>query len=345
MKTGNRLNEKYEPVLKYTVQAYIETGEPVSSSYLLSKYAPIHPEINFSSAKMRYMMNDLEELGFLKKEAHTSGRIPTIEGLNYYAKHLSALATTRFEDKLDAILANKNVAIDQTVDQAAQIISDMTGLTMITTESNVHDMELKSIDLVALSDTKATIVMVISSGEVFSKILNISDKDFKMNDVRIAIKIFKERLVNTPLQEIPVRLELLKDVLAQSVKKYQELINSFVEDVFHNIGFRTKSRNNIYGKNNIILSPKIDRENLNKMIELIENHSVWESIESELEENEKIKIMIDDSGAYMSKKIESGDKITEISVVGATTSNYDMMRSAIKILDNYLNRKKEDKNE
>ncbi|SJZ48615.1 heat-inducible transcriptional repressor HrcA [Mycoplasmopsis verecunda] len=342
MKTLQKLSDKYEPVLKYTVQTYIETGEPVSSSQLLNKYGSSHPEVNFSSAKMRYIMSDLEEMGYLKKEAHTSGRIPTLDGLNYYAKYLSSTVSTRFEDKLNAILANKNTSIDNTVDQAAQIIADMTGLTMVTTESDQNDMELKSIELVALSDTKATIVMVISSGEVFSKILNISDKSFKMNDVRIAIKIFKERLINTPLNEIPARLLLLKDVLAESVKKYQELINSFVEDVFHNIGIRTKGRNNVYGKNNIILSPKIDRNNLNKMIELIENHSVWESIEAEIDEDEKIKIMIDESGTYMSKKIETGDKVTEISVVGATNSNYDMMRSAIKILDNYLNRKKED---
>ncbi|WLP85739.1 heat-inducible transcriptional repressor HrcA [Mycoplasma seminis] len=345
MKTIKKLSDKYEPVLKYTVQAYVETGEPISSSYLLSKYAPLHPEINFSSAKMRYIMNDLEELGYLKKEAHTSGRIPTLEGLNYYAKFLSQQVTTKFEDKLESILANKNVQIDETVDQAAQIISDMTGLTMVTTQSDISDMQLKSIELVSLSETKATIVMVISTGEVFSKILDVENKDFRMNDVRIAIKIFKERLINSPLSEIPQRIELLRDVLAQSVKKYQELINSFVEEVFHNIGFRTKNRNNIYGKNNIILSPKIDRESLTKMIDLIENHSVWESIETELEENEKIKIMIDGTGTYMSKKIESGSKITEISVVGATTSDYDMMRSAIQILDKYLNKNKEKENE
>ncbi|QNM93781.1 heat-inducible transcriptional repressor HrcA [Mycoplasma sp. Pen4] len=336
------LNIKCKPVLKYTVQAYIETGEPVSSSLLLSKYAATNPEINFSSAKIRYLMNELEDEGYLAKSAHTSGRIPTLKGLNYYAKYLLNKSNNSIESRLEAILANKNVQIDTTVDQAAQIIADMTGFTMITSHAEADTLLLKSIELVELDKNKAAIVMVVSNGEVFSKVMDITNEKYKMKDVRIAIKIFKERLVDSLLSEINDKLEILKDILAQSVKQYQELINAFVKNIFVNIANRTKSKNNIYGKNNIILSPNIDRESLNKMIDLIENHSVWESIEADIDEDEKIKIHIDQTGSYMSKKIQIGNNpssVTEISVVGATKSDYDAMHSAIKILDKFLNRK------
>ncbi|WAM03378.1 hypothetical protein ONA22_06795 [Mycoplasmopsis cynos] len=71
----------------------------------------------------------------------------------------------------------------------------------------------------------------------------------------------------------------------------------------------------IYGKNNIILSNQIQREDLNTLIQLVEKHSVWEKIQEQADQEENIKISVDNTGTYMSKRIESNSKITEISVV------------------------------
>ncbi|MEA4191109.1 heat-inducible transcriptional repressor HrcA [Mycoplasma sp. 2248] len=335
-----RLKPKHEPVLRSTVQAYIETGNAVSSAYLVEKYSKVHPELDFSSAKMRYILGELEELGYLIKESGTSGRIPTLLGLNYYAKYLAKPHTSEFENKIEAILANKKVDIDNTVEKAAQIIADMSGYTMITT-NNIDDQTLlKSIDLVVLSPTKATIVLVTSNGDVFSRILNIENNEFKMTDVKTAVRIFKERLVDKPLCEIPETVAILEPILKEAVQKYQELINSFVRNVFGNFKTRTRNKNNVYGKNNIILSQNIQREDLSKMIELIENHSIWESIESQIEDEENIRIQIDNSGTYMSKKISNHNQITEIAIVGATTSKYDDMKIALAMLERILSNKK-----
>ncbi|QGZ97738.1 heat-inducible transcriptional repressor HrcA [Mycoplasma sp. NEAQ87857] len=331
---SNKLNDKYEPILKYTVLLYIENNQPVSSSHLIKEF----PEINFSSAKIRYLMNDLEKLGYLEKAHSSSGRIPTIQGLDYYAKYLSKSYEEDLREKLNQVFIEKREQISNTVEQAAEVISEMTGLTLVTSEFDKTHL-LKSIDIVPLSDNSATTVLVISNGRVFSRMIEFDPNEISINDLRIAVRIFKEKLINVPINELKEATLLLKDVLAQAVTNYQIIIESFVKNVF-NIHDKNVLQNNIYGKNNIILSNKINRINLSKIIDLIENHSVWERIEIELDNEQNTKVLVNDSGAYISKRIETNDHINEISIIGSNTCNFDDMRSALKLLEEFLTNKR-----
>ncbi|VEU71011.1 heat-inducible transcriptional repressor HrcA [Mycoplasmopsis glycophila] len=330
---SRKLDNKYEFILKHIVSLYIEEPKAISSSLLLQKYPE---QITFSSAKIRYLMNDLEKMGYLEKCHSSSGRIPTANGLNYYANYLADSCEEQLMKQLSQIFKDKEEKIDTTIESAAKIISDATGLTLVTTSYN-HNSLLKGIDIVPISDFSATIVIVISTGEVFSKILKFDPEEININDLKVAVRIFKEHLIDEPVSRLTHRVNELKDVLSQAVKNYQKIIENFVNNIFNN-NFVQK---NVYGKKNIILSSKINRESLSNMIELIENYSVWEHIENELENEERIKISITDSGAYMSKRIDAGDKITEISVVGSQNSNFNNMRAVLNVLEKLLKNKKE----
>ncbi|WP_027121337.1 heat-inducible transcriptional repressor HrcA [Mycoplasma leonicaptivi] len=334
-----KLEAKYEEILKYTVQEFIKEATPLSSSHLINKY-----NINYSSAKLRYLMNNLEEMGYLEKAHSSSGRKPTTKGLEYYAKFLSVSFEEELFKKLEKVLKNKEQEIDKTVDKAAELISEMTGLTLVTHKYSNNEV-LKSIDMVEISKNMATIILVVSTGEVYSKILTFDDSTIKINDLRIAIKIFKDRLIDVELINLSKHILLLKDLLAKEIKNYQDIINSFVKQVFEKV-VKNTSKNKVYGKNNIILSDGLNRESLSNMINLIENHSIWEKIESETNEDEKIKISIIDNGSFMSKRIENNNSITELAVVGPSASDYDAMKTALKVLEKFfMNSFKEKKNE
>ncbi|TQC55001.1 heat-inducible transcriptional repressor HrcA [Mycoplasmopsis cynos] len=326
-----RLNKKLEPILKYTVMSYIEDAQPISSSNLITKYQNY---LHCSSAKIRYIMNELEKLGYLQKSHNSSGRTPTVKGLNYYAKYLSHTWEDKMRKKIDEILKQKHIDINNTVEEAANVISEITGLTLVTNEIT-KDALLKSIDIVPIQVQQATVVLVISTGEVFSKIVNFSSA-IPVTDLKVAVRIFKERLIDSPLKELSQRVVLLKDILAKSVNNYQSIIDSIVNQVFDTYLNQENVNKKIYGKNNIILSNQIQREDLNTLIQLVEKHSVWEKIQEQADQEENIKISVDNTGTYMSKRIESNSKITEISVVGAMNSDFDKMKTAINALDEIL---------
>lgn len=329
-----KLKTQHEEILKHTIEIYIENSQPVSSNLILDR-----GYVDFSSAKVRYLMNDLEQLGYLEKAHVSSGRIPTIKGLDYYAKYLSLTDEDKMIKRLKQLFNKRNINIDKTVEDAAQIISESTGLTLVTGSDNSRAL-LKTIQFVPISNNSATIVLVISTGEVFSKFITLDTTKHLMDDLRIAVRLFNERLIDSPIYELPQRTYALKDILAQAVKNYEELIQSFVTDIFM---IKTDFKNNIYGKQNIILSDSISRVDLNEMLNVIENHSIWEFIEKESESDEKLKISVSRQGTYISKRIDCESPIREVSVVGSTVSDFTQMRAVIHILEELLRKRNGDK--
>lgn len=71
----NRLDKRAQQLLKTLIQRYIADGEPVGS-HTLSKYSGLE----LSSARIRKIMSELEELGLFKSPHTSFGRIPIPQG-------------------------------------------------------------------------------------------------------------------------------------------------------------------------------------------------------------------------------------------------------------------------
>src|SRR5207248_4334806 len=77
------LDERARRVLAAIVRDYIQGGEPVGSHAIARR-----AEVDVSSATVRAVMADLEEMGYLEKPHTSAGRIPTSRGYRYYVDAL-----------------------------------------------------------------------------------------------------------------------------------------------------------------------------------------------------------------------------------------------------------------
>lgn len=321
------VTEDQKLILKYTIELYIETGLPISSQSIIDRY-----DVGFSSAKVRYLMNDLEEKGFLEKTHISSGRVPSIKGYDFYARYLTKDDIEQLKSKMKDIFAKRRVSIDKTITEVADLLADAVGVTLITTETN-ENATLKHLQLVPISENEGTIILVNSYGETTSKIIKIDLEKVSMNDLRIAIRIFKERLIDTPLIKLVESANALKPILASSIKNYEALLEEFATQIFE---FQFVNKNTIYGKDNIILANEISRPDLLKILDTIENRSIWETIESDMDDNENLKIAIcDDHSTFITKKIENA-KFKEISLVGSNRMNYAKGITALELFDELI---------
>lgn len=321
------MTKRQKEYLKLIVHSYIADGIPVASAALISKY-----NLKVSSATVRNEMNTLEKEGFLEKSHTSSGRIPSTIGYEYYAKHITEKSSKDLKQKIEDIFARRNVSIDFTLEEAANAISNLAGLTLVTSSSEMNEL-LKSIQLTPLSDKAATIVLVTSSGRVESKLIEFNNM-VKINDVRIAIRLFKERLLDSPLRELSARVDALAPILAKSVKNYEALIRAFINKVFD---FHNRITNKVYGNNQLIQKEGIKREDLANLVNMIEHKSIWSSIEGKLDEDETMKIEIrPNNTSIISKKIEYGNTSKEVSVVGSNRMDYSEAKQALKLLANLL---------
>ena len=77
------LSDRQKLILKAIIEEYVDSNEPVGSKILTEK-----PYLDFSSATIRYDMQDLEEKGYLEKTHTSSGRVPSELGYKFYVENL-----------------------------------------------------------------------------------------------------------------------------------------------------------------------------------------------------------------------------------------------------------------
>ena len=306
------------------IEAYIEEGEPVGSKHLLDKY-----DLKTSPATIRNEMKALENDGMLEKAHTSSGRIPSIKGYDHYAHMSNKGDDSYLTRELEKVFTNRKISIDLTLDEAANVISDIAGMTLVTSSSEKDEL-MKSIQLTPINEKLATIVIVTSSGRVESKLIELNDK-VSANDVRIAIRLFKERLVNTKLEQLSLSIEAMAPILAESINNYEAVIRAFVGKVFD---FHNEIKNRVYGNSELVRRSDINREDLANLLDLIANKSIWESIENDIDEDEKIKIDVrPNNTSLISKRIMIGNNMREISIVGTNRLDYTNAKSALNTLE------------
>lgn len=77
------LDSRLHSVLWAVVDSYIANPDPVGSRFVSKKYA-----FNLSSATIRNIMADLEDMGFLHQPHTSAGRIPTDKAYRLYVDTL-----------------------------------------------------------------------------------------------------------------------------------------------------------------------------------------------------------------------------------------------------------------
>src|SRR5579862_1936475 len=77
------LSERAQHLLRILIESYIRDGQPVGSRALSRESG-----LQLSSATIRNVMADLEELGFVASPHTSAGRIPTDKGYRFFVDTL-----------------------------------------------------------------------------------------------------------------------------------------------------------------------------------------------------------------------------------------------------------------
>src|SRR5260370_17073166 len=81
--TDDGLNERAQLLLKALIENYIRDGQPVGSRTLSRDSG-----LSLSSATIRNVMADLEDLGFVASPHTSAGRVPTDNGYRFFVDTL-----------------------------------------------------------------------------------------------------------------------------------------------------------------------------------------------------------------------------------------------------------------
>jgi heat-inducible transcriptional repressor len=294
------LTERQNKILKTIVEDYIKSAQPVSSKKILEDMA-----VSISSATIRSECVVLEEEGYLEKQHTSSGRIPSTKGYRYYVDHLMEKSEfSEAKKQIEKIFATRNNSIDEVLEQTSKIISEMTNLASVFTVNNKEEgLCLSKVELVPISEMNATVLFVLSNGTVHSKVFMLNT--ISLDELKISIDLFNERLANARLSEIETRVIAIRPILEKQVKKYDFILQTFVNTILHSESEKTKAT----GMQYLLANPEFDDPvKIKQVIQLIENSSPFKWFDFQQKEKK--------SKTNVAIGIETGTENDDISIVG-----------------------------
>lgn len=119
------LDTRKETLLRFIIEDYIQSAEPVGSKQLAQRH-----RLDVSSATIRNEMAWLEQEGYLRHPHTSAGRVPTEKAYLYYLQHVVEQAPTPTTKEFCASVSS-NDSLEFTLRCVAKRLVDMTGETAI----------------------------------------------------------------------------------------------------------------------------------------------------------------------------------------------------------------------
>jgi heat-inducible transcriptional repressor len=172
--TSPALSDRTRRILAALIREYIETGEPVASGALTSRAG-----LALSSATIRHVLAQLEEMGLVWQPHTSAGRVPTDLGYRVYVDLLlEGRRVSKDSSAVEARLrqqAGDVPLIDDLLSSASHVLSEVSKhVGFALAPANAHAV-FHRIEFVPLGGQKILVVMVARGNQVSQKTIDIGE--------------------------------------------------------------------------------------------------------------------------------------------------------------------------
>ena len=160
------LDARAKTLLKTLIERYIAEGQPVGS-HTLSR----HSGLELSSATIRNVMSNLEELGFIASPHTSAGRVPTPRGYRLFVDSLLTvrpLADRELSEIQGAIQPDQPQRL---IGHASQLLSQLTHFAGLVIAPRRQQPRIRQIEFISLAQKRILLIIVTDDGDVQNRIL------------------------------------------------------------------------------------------------------------------------------------------------------------------------------
>jgi heat-inducible transcriptional repressor len=197
-------------VLSAVIREHLVTGDPVGSNAVADKFARA---AGWSSATIRNLMAELEEVGFVEQPHTSAGRVPTDKGYRFYVDNLMGVLSLSGED-LDLINrsfgfspVHSRETTDNVMEKTSRLLSGISQNIGIVVSPSLAQDRLQHIEFVSLPDKKVLVVLVSAPNIVHNKIIHLKEP-FTQDELEKAGRYLNIEFQGKSLAEI--RSEILR---------------------------------------------------------------------------------------------------------------------------------------
>jgi len=168
------LDDRKTAILAAVVQEYIATAQPVGSASVARV-----PSVNVSSATVRSELSALEGDGYLVQPHTSAGRIPTDQGYRYFVDHLTTPGRldSTMQRQVGDFFSAAHGRLEEMLHQTSNLLSELTHNAAVVVGPRAEAVAVRRVQLVGLSESAATVVVVFANGAVEHVTLDLVDGD------------------------------------------------------------------------------------------------------------------------------------------------------------------------
>jgi heat-inducible transcriptional repressor len=163
------LNERSRQIFRALVEAYLAEGTPMGSKSIAAQLPTL-----LSSATVRNVMKELEDMGLLYAPHTSAGRIPTQTGLRMFVDALLEIGnvTEKEAREIEAMTSARGTKMEDVLADATSRLSGLArcaGLVL----SPKHEPPLRHIEFVNIGPGQALTVIVGQDGHVENRLITV----------------------------------------------------------------------------------------------------------------------------------------------------------------------------
>lgn len=230
-------DDRIHRVLWAVVDSYITNPDPVGSRYVTKKYA-----FNLSSATIRSIMADLEDMGFLHQPHTSAGRIPTDKGYRFYVDYLSlkeSVTGAYHADEIIQRLENIRNDINALLGETSKAISTFSHYLGVALSPRPEKTTLRRIHLTRHKESQVMVILLTDEGIVKNKLIQL-DLDLTQRDLNRISEYLNAEFAGHTIDEIRARIikEMYRDkalcdtLISRAIKICREALYFDYGDVF-----------------------------------------------------------------------------------------------------------------
>ena len=196
------LDERNRKVLQAVIDSYVASGLPIGSSVLVKRY-----DFGLSSATLRNIMAELEEMGFLTHPHTSAGRIPTDQGYRYYIDSLISIEdeTGDIDDDLRQVPPLHGEDLNEVMEETSKFLATLSRCAGVVVAPSEPEARYRHVEFVRLRGKQVLIIFVTESGIVQNKLIEL-DESLRQQDLNRFSVYLDEELEHWTLSEIRDRL-------------------------------------------------------------------------------------------------------------------------------------------
>jgi len=173
-RSGKFPDSRGQIILTAIINEHFVTGEPVGSKVLAERFANA---TGMSSATIRNVMGELEEMGMLEQPHTSAGRVPTDLGYRFYVDNLLGVLSISNDDLRligDEYGLDRQETPDRLMERTSHLLSALSNNVGIVVSPSLASDRLQHIEFVNLSDNRILVVLVSAPNIVHNKIIRLN---------------------------------------------------------------------------------------------------------------------------------------------------------------------------